>query len=131
LMRPKLPVVRAAGPIADAGIGVLNGVLGGSTGLGGILPTIWSGMRGWSRDEQRAVFQPTAVATFLITLLCLGGLGTVTQETAWLFLLGLPALGGGTWLGWTLYGRLDEASFRRVVLLLLLLSGSALVTSGK
>ena len=131
LMRPRLPVMKAAGPIADTGIGVLNGVLGGATGLGGILPTIWSGMRGWPRDEQRAVFQPTAVATFLITLLCLGGLGIVTQEIASLFLVGLPALGAGTWLGWTFYGRLDEASFRKVVLVLLLLSGLALVISGK
>jgi uncharacterized protein len=32
----------------------------------------------------------------------------------------------GTWLGLKLYGRLDEASFRKVVLLLLLLSGVAL-----
>lgn len=71
------------------------------------------------------------MATFLITLLSLGGLGIVTRETGWLFLVGLPALGAGTWLGWTFYGRLDEVSFRMVVLVLLFLSGLALVISGK
>jgi uncharacterized membrane protein YfcA len=126
-----MPVLKAAGPAADGGIGILNGLLGGATGLGGILPTIWSGMRGWSRDEQRAVFQPTAVATFLMTILCLGGLGIITRESAWLFVVGLPALAAGTWLGWTFYGRLDEASFRKVVLALLLISGLTLLVSGK
>jgi uncharacterized membrane protein YfcA len=131
LARPKLPTLKGAGQVGDAGIGVLNGILGGSTGLGGIAPTIWSGMRGWSRDEQRAVFQPTAVATFLMTLIFLGGLGIITRESARLFVLGLPILAAGTWLGWALYGRLDEASFRRVVLVLLLISGLTLLISGK
>ena len=45
--------------------------------------------------------------------------------------IGLPALIIGTWLGWKLYGKLDEASFRRVVLALLLISGLALVASGR
>jgi hypothetical protein len=40
-----------------------------------------------------------------------------------LFFLGLPALRAGTWLGLRLYGRLDEAGFRKLVLGLLLMSG--------
>ena len=44
-----------------------------------------------------------------------------------LFLLGLPVLLAGTWLGLSLYGRVNEATFRKVVLVLLLLSGAALV----
>ena len=130
LLRPKLPSVQAAGQAGDAGIGFLNGVLGGATGLGGILPTIWSGLRGWSRDEQRAVFQPTAVATFVMCLLVFGGAGLVSPETARLFLIGLPALVAGTLLGWAVYGRLDEAAFRRTVLVVLLLSGISLVATG-
>jgi uncharacterized membrane protein YfcA len=129
--RPKLPEMNAAGRTADAGVGFLNGVLGGSTGLAGILPTIWSGLRGWSRDEQRAVFQPTGVATFAMTILVLGGIGAITADTAWLFLIGLPALAVGSWLGWALYGRLDEGSFRKVVLALLLVSGAVLVASAR
>jgi uncharacterized membrane protein YfcA len=39
----------------------------------------------------------------------------------------LPALLAGTWLGMKLYGRLDEAAFRKVVLILLLASGAALM----
>ena len=87
-------------------------------------------MRGWQRDEQRAAFQPTGVATFLITLVALGGAGIITPDTVKLFAIGLPALAIGTWLGWKLYGKLDEASFRKGVLILLLISGAALVAVG-
>lgn len=129
LIRPKLPEVKEAGVALDTTVGVLNGLLGGSTGLGGILPTIWCGLRGWSKDEQRAVFQPTAVATFLLIIVWLGGTGTITADISRLFAIGLPALIAGTWLGWKLYGRLDEAAFRKAILYLLLVSGVALVTT--
>src|SRR5258708_32693187 len=65
------------GRAADGAIGVLSGMLGSATGLGGILPTVWCGLRGWSKDEQRAVFQPVAVAIFAMTALWLGGAGMV------------------------------------------------------
>lgn len=127
LARPKMPELKDAGQTLDAGVGVLNGLLGGSTGLGGILPTIWCTVRGWTKDEQRAVFQPTAVATFLMIMLWLGGSGTVTTDMLRLFIIGLPALMAGSWLGWKLYGRIDEATFRKIVLGLLLVSGVTLV----
>jgi uncharacterized protein len=129
LARPKLPQMKQAGRVADGAVGVLNGVIGGATGLAGIVTVIWTSMRGWSRDEQRAVFQPTGVASFLMIIVAFGGIGIITVETIRLFLLGLPALAVGTWLGWVLYGKLDEGAFRRVVLVLLLLSGVALTAS--
>jgi uncharacterized protein len=127
LARPQFGRIATGGRLADGGVGVLSGILGGATGFGGILPTIWCNVRGWPKDEQRAVFQPTGVAIFLGTALLLGGTGTVTADTVRLFLIGLPALLLGSWLGLKLYGRLDEAGFRRVVLALLLLSGLALI----
>ena len=127
LMRPALPQIRRAATELDSGVGVLNGIIVASTGLGGILPNIWCSMRGWSRDEQRAVFQPTAVATFVLTLLWFGGTGVLTMDAVQLFLLGLPMLALGTWLGWKAYGHLDETQFRKTVLYVLLLSGITLV----
>ena len=125
--RPALKPVTAGGAAADAGIGFLNGVLGGMTGLAGILVTIWSGLRGWPKDQQRAVFQPVAVAIFLMSALWLGAKGAIAPDTIKLFAVGLPVLIAGTWLGLKLYGRLDEAWFRRVVLVLLFISGVALM----
>jgi uncharacterized protein len=60
-------------------------------------------------------------------ILWLGGTGVLSADIGRLFMIGLPALGVGTWLGWKLYGRLDEAAFRKVVLYVVLVSGIALV----
>jgi uncharacterized membrane protein YfcA len=127
LLRPAIKPVTSGGAVADAGIGFLNGVLGGITGLAGILVTIWCGLRGWPKDQQRTVFQPVAVAIFLMSAFWIGTSGAVTADTIKLFLIGLPALAAGTWLGLKLFGRLDEASFRKVVLVLLLISGAVLM----
>jgi uncharacterized protein len=68
---------------------LLNGVLGGLTGLAGIVVTIWRGLRGWSKEVQRTIFQPVAVAVFLASALARRQ-GTVTAETAKLFVMDLP-----------------------------------------
>jgi uncharacterized membrane protein YfcA len=130
LLRPAMPRFDGLGRTADAAAGFLNGLVGGSTGLAGIVIVIWSGFRGWQRDEQRAAFQPTGVATFATALLVLGGTGELTSEIIELAALGLPALALGTCAGWALYGKLDEAHFRKFVLVLLLISGAALVFKG-
>jgi len=129
LLRPAIRPITAGGTAADAGVGFLNGVLGGLTGLAGILVTIWSGLRGWPKEMQRTVFQPVAVAIFLMSALWIGAKGAITADVAKLFVIGLPALLAGTWLGLKLFGRLDEAGFRKVVLVLLLVSGVGLVLS--
>jgi uncharacterized membrane protein YfcA len=127
LFRPAIAPIKAGGAMADAGVGFLNGVLGGMTGLAGILVTLWCGLRGWPKDVQRAVFQPVAAAIFLMSAVWIGASGAVTPDTVKLFMLGLPALLAGTWLGLKLFGRLDEAAFRKVVLALLLGSGAVLM----
>jgi uncharacterized protein len=125
--RPAMKPVTAGGGAADAAVGFANGILAGLTGLAGILVTIWTGLRGWPKDVQRAVFQPVAVAIFLMSALWLGAKGTITAETAKLFVLGLPFLAAGTWLGLKLFGRIDEATFRKIVLALLFVSGVMLI----
>ncbi len=62
-----------------------------------------------------------------MTALWLGAQGSISAVTIELFLLGLPVLLAGTWLGLRLYGSLDPAGFRKVVLALLLASGLALI----
>ena len=120
LVRPVIEPVKRGGVGADDGVGVLNGVLGGATGLAGIIVTMWCGVRGWPKEVQRTVFQPVGVAIFIMSAAWLGTRSQIDRETIRLFALGLPALAAGTWLGLKLYGALDETAFRRVVLLLLL-----------
>ena len=127
ILRPQLKVATIVPPAADIAVGFVNGLLGGLTGLAGIIITIWCNLRGLPKDLQRATFQPVAVVVFAMTALLLGAKGSVTPETAKLFVLGLPFLFAGTWLGLKLFGRIDEATFRKIVLALLCVSGVALL----
>jgi len=127
LARPAMKPLTAGGAPADVGAGFINGLIGGTTGLAGVFATVWCQLRGGPRDRQRAVFQPVGVASFVMCGLWLGGRGEIPPDTYWLVPLGLPALIAGCWLGWKLYGRLYEAQFRKVVLILLLVSGTVLV----
>jgi uncharacterized protein len=118
-----------AGFAADGGIALLNGLLCGLTGLPGFIITIWCQLRGWTKDVQRAVFQPVMLAAIVATAISLSVTGALTADTVKLYLLGLPALLAGLWLGFKLYGKLDDAAFRKLILLLLLISGLALIVA--
>ena len=126
LAQPAFKPVKA-GIAADVTIGILNGILGGLTGLVGIVMTIWSQWRGWSKDVQRTVFQPVIFAAAVLSAISLGLAGAVTAETAKLFLLGLPLMLAGLWLGFRLYGKLDDAAFRKMILCLLVVAGLSLM----
>ena len=82
LLRPNLPSFAGASRFIDALVGLFGGVLGGATGLAGIVVMIWSGLRGWSKDEQRAVFQPAGVANFAMIALWIGASERLTA-TPW------------------------------------------------
>ena len=127
LFRPQLKIATVVPPAADMAVGFVNGLLGGLTGLAGIIITIWCNLRGLPKDVQRATFQPVAVVVFVMAALMLGARGSLTVETAKLFALGLPFLFAGTWLGLKLFGRIDEGTFRKIVLALLFVSGAALL----
>jgi uncharacterized membrane protein YfcA len=128
LVQPTLKPV-PAGTAADGGIGFFNGMLCGMTGLPGFIITIWCQLRGWSKDVQRAVFQPVMLAAMAMTAISLSLTGAVTVETVKLYLLGLPAMVGGLWVGFKLYGKLDDKAFRIVILLLLVAAGLALMAA--
>jgi len=126
LARPHLKPMHA-GFAVETGVGVLNGVLAGMTGLAGPVITIWCQLRGWPKDTQRAIFQPVILAAFAMTAVSLAFAGAVTIDLVRLYVYGLPALAAGLWLGLKLYGHLDEAAFRRLILVLLFLSGITLI----
>ncbi len=127
LLRGQPSPVTVGGRPLDAAVGFLGGAMGGLGGLSGAVPTIWTGLRGWSKGEQRAVYQPYIFfmqAAALAWLWAEGGIGpTAVADFAWC----LPAVAAGVWLGLRLYARVDDAQFRRIVLSLLLASGVVLV----
>jgi uncharacterized membrane protein YfcA len=126
LTRPSIKPVQG-GVAVDTAIGFLNGMLAGLTGLVGIVVVIWCQLRNWPKDVQRAVFQPVLLATIVTSAVTLSFAGAVTADTMKLYLLGLPCMLAGTWLGLKLYGKIDDAQFRKIVLVLLLVFGLSLI----
>jgi uncharacterized membrane protein YfcA len=112
---------------ADIAIGVSNGLLGGLTGLGGVISTISCQWRGWPKDVQRAVFQPVLFAAFVVISISQAVAGTITGETLTLYALGVPFMVAGLWSGFRLFGKIDDETFRKTVLVLLLFAGLSLM----
>lgn len=130
LRRPVMPVVKLSpggGRLADGVVGLLGGFMGGAFSLNGMLPTLWCGLRGWSKAEQRCVFQPFIVATHVMTLIWLGGVGGIQPVTLRNVLLCLPMLALGGWLGLKVFNKVSDTGFRRAVLWMFILSGLSLI----
>ena len=126
LTRPHLHRVERGGRAADAAVGFVGGILGGIGGYSGVLPTIWTQLRGWPKQIARGVYQPYII---VIQIVSLAGIVLVTADTTALVLLveALPPLLLGTWIGWKLYGHMDDRRFRQALAILLMASGVVLV----
>jgi uncharacterized membrane protein YfcA len=124
-----LPVLTWGGRVADSAVGLLGGIMGGIAGLSGPLPTLWCGLRGWSKEAQRGVYQPYNLGVLGFTLAVYAVQGVVTARVLELAAICLPLTLIGVWLGLRSYGRLDDRQFRALVLWLLLASGLVLTVS--
>jgi uncharacterized membrane protein YfcA len=126
LVSPRLHTVKGGGRVADAGVGFIGGILGGIGGYSGVLPTIWTQLRGWPKATARAVYQPYVI---IVQAVALAGILWVTLDRAGLIMLMavLPPLLFGTWIGWQLYGRMNDLRFRQALAVLLIASGATLV----
>jgi uncharacterized membrane protein YfcA len=126
LLAPRLPEIRGGGRAADAAVGFVGGILGGLGGYSGVLPSIWTQLRGWRKDVARGVYQPFILMAHVVTLV-LVGIAAMDTGGALMTLAALPALYAGAWIGWRIYGRLDDRRFRQVLAALLVASGLTLV----
>ncbi len=126
LVLPQLTFHKAGRP-GDALAGFGGGMLGGFAAIPGPLTTVWCGLRGWSKHQQRAVYQPFNQIIILLAFAGYATQGLVTAELGRLALYCVPAALIGMALGMAGYKRLDEAQFQRIVMLLLFVSGVMLV----
>jgi uncharacterized membrane protein YfcA len=122
-MRP----IAAGGWALDGLVGFVGGAMGGLAGLSGAVPTIWAGLRGWSKEAQRAVYQPYILAMQAAALLALSSQDAIGAQAVADFWLCLPAVALGVWLGLKFYRRIDDKQFNKIVLAMLLASGVGLV----
>lgn len=123
----RLSVGNWGGWKADGAVGVGGGVLGGFAGLSGPPPVIWLQLRGGSSDQQRATYQPFNLIVLSLASAGMAVTGQIDQSILFVAGLCLPVTLVGAWLGTRMYLGVSEATFRRVILILLLGSGSILI----
>jgi uncharacterized membrane protein YfcA len=117
------------GRVADGFIGWLGGILGGLSGTSGPPPTIWSGLRGWDKDTRRGVLQSYNLTILTFAFITQMVAGLITLELGRVVLIALPGTILGAFVGRRVYNKLDNVRFDRVVLVLLMISGVALLVT--
>ena len=111
----------------NALIGFGGGLVGGLTGMPGALPTIWCDMHGVPKNQQRGLVQPFIAVMQVFALALLLSRHTLHSKVMLDFVISLPALAAGTALGVVMFRSVNEAIFRRTILIVLLFSGLSLV----
>jgi uncharacterized protein len=127
---PGMKPVTGGGRAADAAIGWLGGILGGSSGLSGPLPTLWGTLRGWDKARHRALLQAFNTSMHALALSAFAVRGLVGVAELHLFAVAAPAMLLPLWLGTFLYTRIGDLGYRRIVIMLLLVAGLVMIVNG-
>ena len=125
--RSTLPKLERPTPGIDYIVGFLGGLLGGAASLSGALPTMWCAMRPWPKAETRAVLQPFNVAVLGLTLVVFAIKGAYTWEIIMLIVIALPVTMIFAQIGITIFKRLNDSQFQRLIIALMFLSGIILM----
>jgi uncharacterized protein len=129
LLASELPRVRVGGRIADSLAGLGGGVLGGLGGYTGVIPTLWTTLRGLPKDEQRAIIQNFNLGIQLVTFGAYLWQGLITRALLPQLALLIPVVLLTSWFGTRIYLGLSEVRFRQLVLLLLTAAGVAMLAA--
>lgn len=125
----RLPRITHGGRVADSVIGSIGGLMGGFGGVPAPVPTLWCALRGWTKDQQRSVFQTFNLVMHASTLTGFWISGLITGEVLELFMIVTPIMIIPTLIGIRLYRRVTDNSFRMILLSLLMLSGCAMLVA--
>jgi uncharacterized membrane protein YfcA len=111
-------------PSLGIAVGVIGGVVGGSSNTGGAIVTAYLLSAEGSSADKRAGILVIATVTSAIGFLTLVLAGAVDLDTLILALILIVPNAAGIWLGAWLFGRSREEVFRRAALVLLLVIGA-------
>ena len=123
LATARLPHITHGGKTADAGVGLLGGVMAPLSGFSGLAPALWASLRGYNKDEHRAVIQNFNLVVLSATVasnVFYGRLnrGHLPQMAIVAGTLVLPAIWGSK-----IYVGMSPVTFRKTVLWLLVFAG--------
>ena len=127
LVTGKVARFTAGGRPADAAAGFGAGIACGAASVPGPPMNIWCSLRGWSKDVQRATFQPFNISVIVVVAIIYAFNGLISSKVIILALIALPFIAIGARVGLIAYRHIDESQYRKLLLFTLLLSGALLV----
>ncbi len=120
----------AKGRATMGAVGLLSGLLGGTTGMSGPPLVIFLTNQGVRKEVFRANLSAYFVALACVRIMSYGVGGLLSAEVLTLAALLMPAALVGLWTGLRLECRVDELIFRRLTLLTLIATSLAVAASG-
>jgi uncharacterized membrane protein YfcA len=111
-------------------VGLLGGMLGGLAAFPSGPLTVWCGLQGWDKSRQRGLYQPFILPMQVLALALMPLLAPAGHAGP---ALGLGALAFvppsllGTACGLALFRRMTDRQFGRAIMLMLLVSGLAML----
>jgi hypothetical protein len=129
LATKRLPSVKTGGKTADAAVGLLGGVMAPLSGFSGLAPALWATLRGYTKDEHRAVLQNFNLVVLAATMASFVWTGRARAEH-------LPQMGvvAASLLVPSIYGSkiyigMSPVAFRNGVLWILVFAGVTMLAS--
>jgi uncharacterized protein len=129
LASKRLPSIKTGGRPPDAAVGLLGGVMAPLSGFSGLAPALWATLRGYTKDEHRAVLQNFNLVVLSATMASLVWSGRARAEH--LPLMGVVAaslLVPSIW-GSKIYLGMSPVAFRNGVLWILVFAGLTMLAS--
>jgi uncharacterized membrane protein YfcA len=108
-------------------VGFLAGCMGGALGAAGPPVIVYTSLQPWTKDKIKATLQGFYVASGLVVVVLHALNGLTTMPVLKYFLISMPALVLGTYIGSFFYGRIDEKTYKKVMFILLAFLGAFLI----
>ncbi|PNG58827.1 Sulfite exporter TauE/SafE [Variovorax sp. WDL1] len=125
--RAPLRLAPVNGHIADVGIGLGGGIVGGVAGLGPLLPSVWYGLRGLNKLQARGLTQPFGLFVQGAMLIWFLASGAMEPRSVLHLATAAPLTFLGAWMGARLFDSVSTAAFQRIILGLSMLGAAALL----
>jgi uncharacterized membrane protein YfcA len=130
LATSRLPRIQKGGWIADATVGIVGGVMAPLSGFSGLAPALWCSLRGYTKDQHRAILQNFNLIVLSATFASNVWSGRaraqhLPQMAVVAGALVLPALWGSK-----IYIGMSAPAFRKGVLWVLVFAGIVMLAAG-
>ena len=127
-LQRNLPVFRRQFHSIDVLVSFLSGFLGGAFSLSGMLVTVWSSLKPWTKVESRSLIQVFNFVVLGLTMIGFIFQGYYTPKLVFVIILVLPISFLSVQIGIFVYKKLSTNKFRRLLIILTFLSGFILLT---